>query len=66
MLAPPATMAPSRPATIISNFFIATTPTFCIPAKAAQRTPLVPLTLPSAASGVNLSAGHMTALLGAN
>ena len=35
-------------------------------AKAAQRTPLVQFTLPSPASGVNLSAGYLAALLGAN
>src|SRR6267143_2466355 len=38
-LAPPATIAPSRPATITISFFIATTPT-SDSAKAAQRTSL--------------------------
>ena len=44
--APPATMAPSRPAINTINFFIATTPTLFDSPKAAQRTPLVFTTLP--------------------
>jgi hypothetical protein len=61
----PAKIAPSRPTTSTTNFFIATTPN-SDSAKAAQRTSLGGPTLPFPSPGVNLSPGHPTALLGAN
>ena len=64
-LAPPAKIAPSRPTTTTSSFFIATTPN-SNSAKAAQRTSLGVPTLPSPVPGVNLPAGRVAALLGAN
>src|SRR4029077_14849093 len=57
MLAPPAKIAPSRPTTTTSSFFMSTTP-IMIPRKPRRGLPLVRLTLPPPASAVNRSRGH--------